>query len=37
MARVTVVIAQRFNGPPGSGHGGRTGGCAAAPVDAPRR
>ena len=30
-----VVIAQRFNGPPGSGHGGYSAGCAAALVDAP--
>ena len=37
MQRVTdqpVVIAQRFNGPPGSGHGGYSAGRAAALVDA---
>jgi hypothetical protein len=32
---VTVVIARRFNGPPGSGHGGYSAGCAAVLVDAP--
>jgi hypothetical protein len=38
MPRVTdepVVIARRFNGPPGSGHGGYSAGSAAALVDAP--
>jgi hypothetical protein len=30
---VTVVIDPRFNGPPGSGHGGYSCGCAAAQVD----
>ena len=30
-----VVIARRFNGPPGSGHGGYSAGCAAALIDAP--
>jgi hypothetical protein len=30
-----VVIAPRFNGPPASGHGGYSCGCAAAQVDAP--
>jgi hypothetical protein len=35
MGRVTVVIAQRFNGPPGSGHGGYSAGCAGVLVDAP--
>jgi hypothetical protein len=30
-----VVIAPRFNGPPSSGHGGYSAGCAAALVDAP--
>ena len=30
-----LVIARRFNGPPGSGHGGYTAGRAAALVDAP--
>jgi hypothetical protein len=29
------VIAPRFNGPPGSGHGGYSAGCAAVLVDAP--
>jgi hypothetical protein len=31
---VTVVIARRFNGPPGSGHGGYSAGCAGVLVDA---
>jgi hypothetical protein len=31
---VTVVIARRFNGPPGSGHGGYSAGCAGLLVDA---
>ena len=38
MDRVTdqpVVIARRFNGPPGSGHGGYSAGCAGVLVDAP--
>jgi hypothetical protein len=35
MGRVTVVIARRFNGPPGSGHGGYSAGCAGVLVDAP--
>ena len=35
MRRVPVVIAPRFNGPPRSGHGGYSAGCAAALVDAP--
>ncbi len=38
MSRVTdrpVVIARRFNGPPGSGHGGYSAGCAGVLVDAP--
>lgn len=35
MERVTVVIEQRFNGPPGSGHGGYSAGCAGVLVDAP--
>src|SRR5918996_932344 len=30
MNRVTVVIDPQFNGPPGSGHGGYSCGCAAA-------
>jgi hypothetical protein len=30
-----VVIAPRFNGPPGSGHGGYSAGCAAVQVDGP--
>src|SRR5215217_1541262 len=30
-----VVIARRFNGPPESGHGGYSAGCAGALVDAP--
>jgi hypothetical protein len=30
-----VVIAPRFNGPPSSGHGGYSAGCAAALVDGP--
>ncbi len=30
-----VVIARRFNGPPGSGHGGYSAGCAAALVGGP--
>src|SRR4051794_7015358 len=30
-----VVIARRFNGPPGSGHGGYSAGSAAALIDAP--
>ena len=30
-----VVIARRFNGPPGSGHGGYSAGCAGVLVDAP--
>jgi hypothetical protein len=37
MERVTdqpVVIARRFNGPPGSGHGGYSAGCAGVLVDA---
>src|SRR5215207_8477014 len=37
MERVTdrpVVIARRFNGPPASGHGGYSAGCAAALVGA---
>src|SRR5688500_12129756 len=29
------VIAPRFNGPPGSGHGGYSASCAAVLVDAP--
>ena len=29
------VIAPRFNGPPRSGHGGYSAGCAAVLVDAP--
>jgi RecB family exonuclease len=33
MDRVTVVIARRFNGPPDSGHGGYSAGCAGALVD----
>jgi hypothetical protein len=32
---VPVVIAQRFNGPPHSGHGGYSAGCVAALVDGP--
>ncbi len=32
MACVTVTIAARFNGPPASGHGGYSAGCAAAQV-----
>ena len=32
MDRVTVVIDPQFNGPPGSGHGGYSCGCAAALV-----
>jgi hypothetical protein len=35
MECVTVVIARRFNGPPGSGHGGYSAGCAGLLVDAP--
>src|SRR5215207_10087034 len=38
MERVTdepVVIGRRFNGPPGSGHGGYSAGCAAALVPGP--
>src|SRR5687767_1473744 len=35
MGRMTVVIAQRFNGPPGSGHGGYSAGCAGVLVEAP--
>lgn len=38
MDRVTdgqVVIERRFNGPPGSGHGGYSAGCAGTLVDAP--
>jgi hypothetical protein len=38
MGRVTdqpVVIARRFNGPPDSGHGGYSAGCAGVLVDAP--
>ena len=38
MSRVTdrpVVIARRFNGPPGSGHGGYSAGCAGVLLDAP--
>jgi hypothetical protein len=38
MNRVTdepVVIASRFNGPPGSGHGGYSAGCAGVLVEAP--
>jgi hypothetical protein len=35
MDRVTVVIARRFNGPPDSGHGGYSAGCAGVLVDAP--
>jgi hypothetical protein len=31
----SVVIARRFNGPPGSGHGGYSSGCAGVLVDAP--
>jgi hypothetical protein len=30
-----VVIARRFNGPPGSGHGGYSAGCAGVLVEAP--
>jgi hypothetical protein len=30
-----IVIARRFNGPPGSGHGGYSAGCAGTLVDAP--
>src|SRR5215207_7781066 len=30
-----VVIARRFNGPPDSGHGGYSAGCAGVLVDAP--
>jgi hypothetical protein len=30
-----VVIGRRFNGPPGSGHGGYSAGCAGVLVDAP--
>ena len=33
--RAMPVIAPRFNGPPGSGHGGYSAGCAAVLVDAP--
>jgi hypothetical protein len=33
MDRVTVVIDPQFNGPPGSGHGGYSCGCAAALVE----
>jgi hypothetical protein len=33
--RTMPVIAPRFNGPPGSGHGGYSAGCAAVLVDAP--
>jgi len=32
---MAVVIAPRFNGPPSSGHGGYSAGCAAAQLDAP--
>jgi hypothetical protein len=35
MDRVTVVIARRFNGPPDSGHGGYSAGCAGVLVEAP--
>jgi hypothetical protein len=38
MDRVTdepVVIGRRFNGPPGSGHGGYSAGCAGTLVEAP--
>ena len=35
MQRVPVVIDARFNGPPHSGHGGYSCGCAAALVEAP--
>ena len=35
MARVTVTIDPRFNGPPGSGHGGYSAGRAALLLDAP--
>ena len=35
MRGVTVVIDPRFNGPPDSGHGGYSAGCAAAQLDAP--
>jgi hypothetical protein len=35
MDRVNVVIAGRFNGPPGSGHGGYSSGSAGVLVDAP--
>jgi hypothetical protein len=35
MERMTVEIARRFNGPPGSGHGGYSAGCAGVLVDAP--
>ena len=35
MGRMTVVIDPRFNGPPTSGHGGYSAGCAAALLDAP--
>ena len=35
MQPVPVVIPSRFNGPPRSGHGGYSCGCAAALVDAP--
>src|SRR5829696_2452002 len=30
-----VVIPARFNGPPGSGHGGYSAGLAASPIDGP--
>ena len=33
--RSMPVIAPRFNGPPASGHGGYSAGCAAVLVDAP--
>ena len=35
MPDVAVVIERRFNGPPGSGHGGWSAGCAAAQVAGP--
>ena len=35
MGHMTVVIDPRFNGPPTSGHGGYSAGCAAAQLDAP--
>jgi hypothetical protein len=35
MEGVPVVIERRFNGPPNSGHGGWSAGCAAAQVEGP--